>query len=74
MFLIDAIKHNVVKKFKTCFIFLRDFLWKVRNKTNFASFRVMFSGGNKYFIQSKREKKITFLSISTKSIILRYSI
>ena len=26
MFLIDAIKHNVEKKFKTCFIFLRDCL------------------------------------------------
>ena len=41
MFLMDIIKHNLEKKFKTCFIFLRDCLGEVSRK------RVMLSGGNK---------------------------
>ena len=50
MFLIDGIKPNVEKKFKTC---LRGSLWgggvvgRVRNKSNFVSFRVRFAGGKK---------------------------
>ena len=50
-FLIDAIKHNVGNKFKTCFILFVS----VQNKTSFVSFHVMFSGGNKNFTQNKRE-------------------
>ena len=59
MFLIDAIKHKVENKFKTCFIVFRNCLGKVSrkrtNKTSFVSFRVMFSSGNKNFNQNKRE-------------------
>ena len=61
MFLIDAIKHTVEKKFKTCFIFSQLFrgcvlhLASVQNKTSMVSFRAIFSGGNKNFIQKKRD-------------------
>ena len=57
MFLIDAIKHNVEKQFKTCFIFLHDCLGEVSRKI-----RVMFSGGNKKIIQNKRERDLFNLS------------
>ena len=61
MFLIDAIQQ-LEKKFKTCFIYLRNCLGEmshsVQNKTSFDSFRVLFSGGKKIFIQNRQEKYI----------------
>ena len=59
--MIDAIKHNVEKKFKTCVLFFYAtvkgrLVAIVQNKTSLVSFRGMFSGGNKNFIQNKREK------------------
>ena len=55
MFLIYLIKHNVEKKFQTGFIFYVSVSHKCKNKTSFVSFRVMFSGGIKNYIQNKRE-------------------
>ena len=56
MFLIDAIKPKRRKEIKN--FFLRDYCLglgeaSVQNKNSFFPFRVMFSGGNKYFIQKK---------------------
>ena len=59
--LIDAIKHKVEMKLV---FFLRDCLGevsrKLQNKISFVSFRVIFSGGNKNFIQNKRESLFTY--------------
>ena len=55
MFLINTIKHNVEKNFYT------GLFWgveSVQNKTSLVSFRFMISGGNKNFIQNKRENLI----------------
>ena len=48
MFLIDAIKPNLKKKFLTWVVSLQ-------NKTSFGSFCSRFVGGNKNIIQKKRE-------------------
>ena len=55
MFLIGAIKHNKEKKFKICFIFFME--------VSFVSYRVMFSGGNKRFIENKPEKIFIMLKM-----------
>ena len=52
MFLIDATKHNVEKKFKT--FLLRNCLGE-ESRDCFVSFCVSFTGGNKIVIQKKRE-------------------
>ena len=59
-FLIEGIKPNVEKKFKTCFIFLRDCLGEGSReeeyeKKQFCFFSFRLGGGNKNFIQNKRE-------------------
>ena len=60
MFLIDANKPNIEKKFKTCIFYAtvkgRGFR-SVQNKINFVSFCDRFAGGNKNIIQ-KNEKFI----------------
>ena len=55
--------NDLKKRFKNCFIYLHDCFRpvsrnfaSVHNKTSFVSFRVMFPGGIKNFIQNKREK------------------
>ena len=64
MFLIDAIKHNVEKNFKlVSFITRLSQAYKI--KTSFVSFRVMFSGGNKNFIQNKLENSVHLMNGST---------
>ena len=58
MFLIDAIKLNVEKKFKTCFIFLR--CWGGESGAyKIDQFCVMFVGGNINIILKKREKIVS---------------
>ena len=63
MFLIDVIKPNAERNSKLV-EFLRDCLEELRavgiarNKTSFVSFRVRLGGGNKNFIQNKRENII----------------
>ena len=54
MFLVDVIKPKVENKLKTLSTF-----WATgtaQNKNNFVSFRFRSAGGNKNFIQKKREK------------------
>ena len=59
MFLIDAIRLNVEKKFKTCFIFftlLGRGVGSVQNRPVLFNFVLVFFGGNKNIIQKKHEK------------------
>ena len=60
MFLIDIIKPNAEKKYKTCFIFLRNCLGEgsreSTNLTRFVSFRVWLGGCNKK-LYSKQTRK-----------------
>jgi hypothetical protein len=59
IFLIDAIKPKVEKKFQ---IFLRDCFGEVSrertNKTSFGYFRVRFVGSNKNIIQTERKTSL----------------
>ena len=61
MFFIDAIKHYVEKKFKTCFIFLRDCLGEVGRKRNFFGCYVFWLQQKLY--SKERRKLITHLTI-----------
>ena len=61
MFLIDAIKPNIEKKFKTCY--LRDCFGdrgeSGEYKINlYFSFGIRFVGGNKDILEKKREKRL----------------
>ena len=50
------IKHNLEKKFKTFFLFFMRLSSQGRlYKTRFVSFRVLFSSGNKNFMQKRGE-------------------
>ena len=64
MFLIDDIKPNSEKEFKTCLIFYGIVLGgesALKNKTSFVSSRGMFAGSNNKKTLFKRiEKKIPF--------------
>ena len=53
MFLIDAIKPNLEKKFKTCFIFYATVTGG--ESEAYIFFLVRFVGGNNNIIQRKRE-------------------
>ena len=64
MFLIDAIKPNIEKKFKLV-LFVGEGSRRVQNKTSFVSLRVRFVGNNKNIIQKERENVL--LSIIKKS-------
>ena len=61
MFLIDAFKPKIENEIKTFFDFCArlfrggELKASVQNKTSFVSFSFRFTGGNKIFIQKKRE-------------------
>ena len=60
MFLIDAIKHNVKKKLKTCFIFLRDCLGEVGISQAYKKKTVLFLFMLCFYGVKKRKDKIHY--------------